>query len=192
MCCENANTSKNARCKKSDKEYVGAPGGLGPGWTWLGVKGSGPTAVHSWRSWDGVEKQRTASGKDTITKAVFCYDFTTGKKVSTVGRACDKSLRGSTLNCGGPTPYLTLGANKAQACAPCPATAGANWGWGYGVGANGKPLCTAPKPAPKPAPAAQTPCKGCTPRPPMQAPAVQTAAKPAAPAAQTVQTPPLV
>jgi hypothetical protein len=162
MCCENANTSKNARCKKSDKEYVGAPGGLGPGWTWLGVKGSGPTAVHSWRSWDGIEKQRTASGKETITKAVFCYDLTTGKKVSTVGRACDKSLRGSTLNCSGPTPYLTFGKDKAQVCAPCPATPGSNWGWGYGIGADGKPLCTAP--APKPA-AAITAAKSQTPTP---------------------------
>lgn len=149
MCCENANTSKNARCKKSDTAYVGAPGGLGPGWTWLGVKGSGPTAVHSWRSWDGIEKQRTASGKETITKAVFCYDLTTGKKVSTVGRACDPGLRASPLNCGGPTPYLTFGGDKKPVCAPCPATPGANWGWGYGVGADGKPQCAPP--AAKPA-----------------------------------------
>lgn len=168
MCCENANTSRNARCKKSDKEYVGAPGALGVGWTWLGVKGSGPTAVHSWRSWDGIEMQRTAAaGKDTYTKAVHCYDYATGKKVKTVGRECDKGLRSSGLDCGA-SAFLTFGKDKKAACAPCPATPAANWGWGYGVDARGKPQCAAPPPAaaaaaapkaPTPAPKAPTPAE---------------------------------
>ncbi len=167
MCCENANTSKNARCKKSAKEYVGAPGALGPGWTWLGVKGEGPSAIHTWRSWEGIEMERGVAGKNRITKAVYCYDYSNGKKVKTVGRACDNNLRSSSLDCGS-SMYLSFGSDKKPVCAPCPATPGANWGWGYGLDDKGKTRCTPPPKTPTP----PTPVPAVVKTPPAPAPAV--------------------